>query len=95
MLDLAAGRIDGYISDIPAVEYYIKDKAQYRVAARIPTAERYSFMFAKGFADAAKVNDTITALKKDGFIVKTHEKWFGSTPPSDSASVKVMDVPKL
>lgn len=25
MLDLASGRIDGYISDIPAVEYYIKD----------------------------------------------------------------------
>lgn len=95
MLDLAAGRIDGYVSDIPAVEYYIKDKPQYRVAARIPTAERYSFMFAKGFVDAAKINDTITTLKKDGFIARTHEKWFGSTPPADSASVKVMDVPKL
>ncbi|MDB5931525.1 MAG: Cystine-binding protein, partial [Polaromonas sp.] len=39
MLDLASGRIDGYISDIPAVEYYIKDKPQYRIAARIPTGE--------------------------------------------------------
>ena len=95
MLDLAAGRIDGYISDIPAVEYYIKDKPQYRVAGRIPTGERYSFMFAKTFADAGKVNDALTALKKEGYIAKTHEKWFGSTPPSDSASVKVMDVPKL
>jgi polar amino acid transport system substrate-binding protein len=25
MLDLAAGRIDGYISDIPALQYYVKD----------------------------------------------------------------------
>lgn len=95
MLDLAAGRIDGYISDIPAVEYYIKDKPQYRVAARIPTNERYSFMFAKNFADAGKINDTLTAMKKDGFVAKTHQKWFGSMPPAESSSVKVMDVPKL
>jgi polar amino acid transport system substrate-binding protein len=95
MLDLAAGRIDGYISDIPAVEYYIKDKPQYRVVARIPTNERYSFMFAKNFADAAKINDILTALKKEGFIAATHKKWFGSTPPDSSSTVKVMDVPKL
>ena len=95
MLDLAAGRIDGYISDIPAVEYYIKDKPQYRVAGRIPTGERYSFMFAKTFADIAKVNDALTALKKEGFISATHKKWFGSTPPDSSSSVKVMEVPKL
>jgi polar amino acid transport system substrate-binding protein len=95
MLDLAAGRIDGYISDIPAVEYYIKDKPQYRVAGRIPTGERYSFMFAKTFADIAKVNDTLTTLKKEGFIAKTHQKWFGTMPPADSATVKVLDMPKL
>jgi len=94
MLDLAAGRIDGYISDIPAVEYYIKDKPQYRVAGRIPTGERYSFMFAKTFADIAKVNDALTALKKEGFIAKTHQKWFGTMPPADSATVKVLDMPK-
>ena len=95
MLDLAAGRIDGYISDIPAVEYYIKDKPQYRIAARIPTGERYSFMFAKNFADGAKLNEVLTAMKKDGFVAKTHQTWFGTMPPADSSSVKVMDVPKL
>jgi len=95
MLDLAAGRIDGYISDIPAVEYYIKDKPQYKIAARIPTNERYSFMFAKNFAEAAKINDILTTLKKEGFVAATHKKWFGSTPPDTSSSVKVMDVPKL
>jgi len=95
MLDLAAGRIDGYISDIPAVEYYIKDKPQYRVAARIPTGERYSFMFAKGWGDAAKVNELLTQMKKDGFVGQTHQKWFGSTAPADSSTIKVMDVPKL
>jgi polar amino acid transport system substrate-binding protein len=95
MLDLAAGRIDGYISDIPAVEYYIKDKPQYRIVARIPTNERYSFMFAKTFADAGKINDILTTLKKEGFVSATHKKWFGTVPPESSSSVKVMDVPKL
>ncbi|MEO8013316.1 transporter substrate-binding domain-containing protein [Polaromonas sp.] len=95
MLDLAARRIDGYISDIPAVEYYIKDKPQYRIAARIPTGERYSFMTAKNWPEAARLNDILTEMKKDGFVSKTHQKWFGSVPPADSSTVKVMDVPKL
>lgn len=94
MLDLASGRIDGYISDIPAVEYYIKDKPQYRVAARIPTNERYSFMYAKNFPDAAKVDVALTALKKEGFVAATHKKWFGTVPPATSSSVVVMDAPK-
>src|ERR1700761_6673425 len=55
MLDLASGRIDGYISDVPAVQYYIKDKPQYEIVARIPTGERYSFMFAKNFPDRTKI----------------------------------------
>ncbi|MEO7243491.1 MAG: transporter substrate-binding domain-containing protein [Variovorax sp.] len=94
MLDLAAGRIEGYISDIPAVEYYIKDKPQYRVAARIPTGERYSFMFAKNFADAGKINEILTTLKKEKVIAGLHSKWFGSMPPDTSSTVQVMDVPK-
>jgi polar amino acid transport system substrate-binding protein len=94
MLDLAAGRIDGYISDVPAVAYYIKDKPQYRVAARIATGERYSFMFAKTFTDIAKVNDALSAMKKDGFTAQVHQKWFGTAPPADSATVKVLDMPR-
>jgi polar amino acid transport system substrate-binding protein len=94
MLDLASGRIDGYISDIPAVEYYIKDKTQYRVAARIPTNERYSFMYAKNFPDAAQINTLLSAMKSDGFVAATHKKWFGTTPPASSSSVMVMEPPK-
>ena len=94
MLDVANGRIDAYLSDVPAVAYFIKDKPQYRIAARIPTGERYSFMHAKNFADAKQVNDTLTALKADGFIAKTHQKWFGTAPPPDSSTVNVVDVPK-
>ena len=47
MLDLQAGRIDGYISDIPALLYYVKDKPQFKVVERIKTGEQYSIMFNK------------------------------------------------
>ena len=94
MLDLEAGRIDGYISDIPAVQYYIKDKPQFAVIARIPTGERYSMMFNKGWADAAAINDTLTALKKEGFIQGLHKKWFGADAPADSSTVAVADMPQ-
>ncbi len=93
MLDLANGRIDGYISDLPAVAYYIKDKPQYRVAARIVSGEHYSFMFAKNFADAPKIQAALTQLKREGFVARAHEKWFGVPPPVDSASVQLLDAP--
>ena len=93
MLDLANGRIDGYISDLPSVAYYIKDKPQYRLVAHIPTGERYSFMFARNFVDAARIQVALTQMKQEGFVARIHEKWFGAAPSGDSASVKVLDAP--
>jgi polar amino acid transport system substrate-binding protein len=95
MLDLQAGRIDGYISDIPALLYYSKDKPQFKVVERIKTTEQYSVMFAKDAPLAAKVNDVISELKKDGTLAKIHETWFGTTPDDGLATSTVMDMPKL
>ena len=95
MLDLQAGRIDGYISDIPALLYYSKDKPQFKVVERIKTTEQYSVMFAKDAPLAAKVNDVITELKKDGTLAKIHETWFGTKPDDGLATSTVMDMPKL
>jgi polar amino acid transport system substrate-binding protein len=94
MLDLATGRIDGYLSDLPAVSYYIRDKPQYRIAARIASGERYSFMFAKNFVDAARIQTALTLLKQEGFIATLHRKWFGVAPAADSATVRVLDPPQ-
>src|SRR6185436_3985047 len=80
MLDLAAGRIDGYISDIPALLYYTKDKPELKVVQRITTGEKYSMMFAKDDPLAGEVNKVLTDLKKEGFIAGLHEKWFGVKP---------------
>lgn len=94
MLDLVAGRIDGYISDIPALLYYVKDKPELKVVERIPTGEKYSIMFNKGDPLASQVNDVITTLKKEGYIAKLHETWFGAKAEDTTSTVKVMDMPK-
>ena len=94
MLDLAAGRLDGYISDIPALLYYSKDKPQFKVAQRIQTGERYSIMFAKDSPLATQVNEQITAMKKDGTVAALHEKWFGAKPEAGTSTAEVMDMPK-
>ncbi|WP_136798405.1 ABC transporter substrate-binding protein [Desulfosediminicola ganghwensis] len=93
MLDLAAGRIDAYISDIPAVQYYIQDKPQYAVAERIPTGEQYSMMLAKDAPLVAEVDSILTELKNEGFIAKTHEKWFGFPAPETSSTVELRPLP--
>jgi polar amino acid transport system substrate-binding protein len=95
MLDLAAGRIDGYISDIPALQYYVKDKPAYAVVERILTGEQYSIMFAKDAPLADKVDAIITKLKQEGFIAGLHEKWFGAKAEATTSTVKVMERPKL
>ncbi len=94
MLDLAAGRIDGYISDIPALQYYVKDKPQFKVVERIPSGEQYSMMFAKDSPLVAKVNDEITKMKGDGYLAGLHEKWFGAKPEATTSTVVVMQIPK-
>jgi polar amino acid transport system substrate-binding protein len=93
MLDLQAGRIDGYISDIPALLYYTKDKPQFKVVERIVTGEKYSIMFNKADPLATEVNKVITTLKGEGFIAGLHEKWFGAKPEASTSSVMVTDMP--
>lgn len=93
MLDLQSGRIDGYISDIPSLEYFIRDKPYFKVVERIPTGERYSMMFARRSPLAAEVNGVISELKQEGFVAALHEEWFGSAPAETSSTVVVIDQP--
>ncbi|PTE19753.1 amino acid ABC transporter substrate-binding protein [Cereibacter changlensis JA139] len=95
MLDLGNGRIDGYISDIPALQYYAKDKPQFAVVERIPTGEQYSMMFAKDAALAGEVSEVLSALKTEGFVQATHEKWFGAAPEASTSTATVMEMPAL
>ena len=95
MLDLGNGRIDGYISDIPALQYYVKDKPQFAVVERILTGEQYSMMFAKDAPLAAEVSAVLGTLKEEGFVAASHKKWFGADPDASTSTATVMDMPKL
>jgi len=95
MLDLQSGRLDGYISDIPALEYFIRDKPYFKVIERIVTSEHYSMMFAKGSPLVTDVNEVITELKQEGYLAKLHESWFGSIPADTSSTVTVAELPAL
>lgn len=93
MLDLASGRLDAYISDIPAVQYYVRDKPRLEVVSRIPSGEQYSMMFAKDAELAAKASEVITELKEEGIVAELHEKWFGAAPDAGTSTVDVRDMP--
>ena len=93
MLDLAGGRLDAYISDIPALLYYTKDKPNLDVVERIETGERYSMMFAHDSKLSAEVNAVLTALKEEGYIADLHEKWFGRAPEDTTSTVQVREMP--
>ncbi|MDA0708555.1 MAG: ABC transporter substrate-binding protein [Proteobacteria bacterium] len=94
MLDLYIGRIHGYLSDIPAMQYYVKDKPHYEVVQRLPTGEQYSIMMAKGNPLVKDVNAVIIILKQEGFIAQIHEKWFGVKAENTTSTVQVVDLPK-
>ena len=94
MLDLENNGIDGYISDIPALQYYVKDKPNLRVAQRIPTGEQYGWMFAKDAKLRDEMNEVISQLKTEGVLAELHEKWFGTKPEDTTSTVQVRDIPK-
>ncbi|UXN57392.1 transporter substrate-binding domain-containing protein [Phyllobacterium zundukense] len=95
ILDLQAGRVDAYIADMPAIAYYIKDKPQFHIVARIPTGEQYSLIFNKNFADIGAINGAISEMKTDGFLASLHKKWFGTEPAADSSTVVVKPLPAV
>jgi polar amino acid transport system substrate-binding protein len=95
MLDLSAGQYDGYVSDIPSLQYYAKENPEVAVVERIPTGEQYSMMFAKGNSLRDQVNELITAFKQEGLVAEIHERWFGKAPDPDTSTVLVAELPNL
>ena len=95
MLALKAGECDGYISDIPALQYYAKSHSEVTVVERIPTGEQYSMMFAKGNPLRDQVNELITAFKEAGVVAEIHETWFGKAPEANTSTVAIATVPQL
>ncbi|MGY2894825.1 transporter substrate-binding domain-containing protein [Deinococcus sp. UYEF24] len=94
MLDLKNGRIDGYVSDIPALLYYAKVTGGVKVVQRLSTGEQYGVMFAKNSNLATQFNSQINLMKKSGALAELHQKWFGVVPEKTTSTIKLMSMPK-
>lgn len=95
MLDVAIGRVKGYISDIPALLYYTKDKPNLEVIERIPTGGQYSLMLGKNSPLKTKINDVLSILKQEGFINGLHKKWFGSLAEATTSTAMIAPMPSV
>ncbi|HUG62468.1 MAG TPA: ABC transporter substrate-binding protein [Methylomirabilota bacterium] len=93
LLDLAAGRIDAAVSDVPGMEYAFTRMKDLVVKERISTGEQYAMMMTKDHPLLEKVNDALSEMKTDGTMATIHEKWFGTAPPEGSSTATVMPIP--
>ena len=81
--DLLAGRVAAVINDRPATQGYIDRGAPtLKVVQIIKTQEEYGFAISKNKPDLRKaLDDTLTAIMKDGTYATIYKKWFGTPPP--------------
>jgi polar amino acid transport system substrate-binding protein len=94
LLDLTNGRVDAVVSDIPGMEYAFTKMKGLEVKVRIKTGEQYGLMLTKDHPLLGKINDALTAMKKDGTLATIHKKWFGSDAPAGSSTVTEAPMPK-
>jgi polar amino acid transport system substrate-binding protein len=94
LLDLAAGRVDGVVSDVPGMEYAFTKMQGLAVVERIKTGEQYGLMVTKDSPLLEKLNGALTEMKKDGTLQAIHKKWFGTEAPADSSTVAEAPLPK-
>ena len=80
LMDLEAGRLDVVVVDEVVGRYYVNKKPEnYVVLADDFGTEDYGVGFRKDDeATRNKINDVLTALKKDGKAAEIAQKWFGA-----------------
>jgi len=94
LLDLTNGRVDAAVSDIPGMQYAFTKMKDLEVKERIKTGEQYGLMMTKDHPLLGKINDALTAMKKDGTLASIHKKWFGTDAPAGSSTVTEAPLPK-
>jgi len=93
LLDLTNGRVDAAVSDIPGMQYAFTKMKDLEVKERIKTGEQYGLMMTKDHKLLGKINDAVTAMKKDGTMASIHKKWFGADAPAGSSTVTEAALP--
>ena len=92
-LDLETGRIDGVVVDAPIALYYIQQHPNSKLVMPLYIDDYFfgqSLAFKKGSALRDEFNKVQNAMKKDGALLKIHQKWFGADPPKDSSVTNIV-----
>lgn len=81
-MDLAAGRVDAVLYDVPNVRYYVTSDqtTDLKTVGEVLQGEQYGIAFPKGSALRDRVNAALRTLKADGTYDRIHARWFGGTP---------------
>lgn len=95
LLDLLSGRVDAMVSDVPGMEYAFTKMKDLEVREHIKSGDQYGLMMTKDSPLFLRINDAISAMKRDGTMEKFHEKWFGTKPIEGSSTVTEVEIPKL
>lgn len=93
-LDVMNGRVDGGVNDELGSLYAFRTMRSMRVVERIPSGDQIGMMLTKNSPLTARVNDTISELKRDGTTARLYAKWFGVEPPAGSSTVTVLPLPR-
>lgn len=92
-LDLETGRINGVVVDAPIALYYIQQHPNSKLVMPLYIDDYFfgqSLAFKKGSALRDEFNKVQNAMKKDGALLKIHQKWFGADPPKDSSVTNIV-----
>jgi len=92
-LDLETGRIDGVVVDAPIALYYIQQHPKSKLIMPLYIDDYHfgqALAFKKGSPLKDEFNKVQNDMKKDGTLLKIHQKWFGADPPKDSSVINII-----
>ncbi|MCJ7842585.1 transporter substrate-binding domain-containing protein [Lederbergia sp. NSJ-179] len=81
-MNLAKGKLDGALYDVPNVQYYIaqEGKGKLKTTGDILQGESYGIAFKKGSELVDDTNEALASMIKDGTYAEIYEKYFGEKP---------------
>lgn len=80
--DLAAGRVEAVVVDLPTAQQIVEQRTGIRVVQVIRTKEEYGIAVSKENPNLrVAINEALTDITEDGTYRRIFVKWFKSEPP--------------
>lgn len=81
-MDLASGRLDAVLYDVPNVQYYASTEGEgaVKTAGDVLQGEQYGIALPQDSEILDDVNEALQAIKDNGTYDDIYEKWFGERP---------------